>query len=92
MKKLVASLFLFAGLAGCNPIDAAIDCHAICLRYQSCFDTNYDVPACESKCRSNSTTDTDYRHKADQCSACIDARSCASSTFNCGSECSTVVP
>jgi hypothetical protein len=92
LKKLFAAISVFAGLAGCNPIDAAIDCHAICARYQSCFDTSYDVPACESKCRSNSTTDTDYRHKADQCNACIDDRSCASSTFNCASECSTVVP
>jgi hypothetical protein len=92
MKKLFAALSMFAGLAGCNPIDAAIDCHAICVRYQSCFDMNYDLAACESRCRSNSTTDADYRHKADQCSACINDRSCASSTFNCAAECSTVVP
>lgn len=92
MKKLFAAAVLVLGLGGCNPLDAAIDCHAICTRYQSCFDTNYNVETCESRCRTSSTSDTDYRHKADQCSACIDDRSCAASTFNCGSECSSVVP
>ena len=92
MKKFLASLCLIVGLAGCNPIDAAIDCHAICGRYKDCFDMNYDLAACEGRCRDRSTTDTDYRHKADQCSACIDDRSCSTATFNCASQCSTVVP
>ena len=90
--RALASLLLFLGLVGCNPIDAAIDCHAICKRYQSCFDMNYDLVVCETHCRDRSATDTDYRHKADQCSACIDDRSCATATFNCGVECSTIVP
>ena len=72
MKKLFAGLSLFVGLLGCNPIDAAFDCHAICLRYQSCFDMNYNLETCEVRCRNHSATDTDYRHKADQCNACID--------------------
>ncbi len=92
MKKLITSVCLSVGLLGCGPIDAAIDCHAICLRYQACFDAQYDVGACESRCRSNSANDTDYRHKADMCSACIDDRSCASATFSCPTECLTVVP
>jgi hypothetical protein len=91
MNKLFAVVSLCLA-AGCNPIDAAIDCHAICSRYQTCFDAKYDLAKCESNCRSKSTTDTDYRHKADQCDACIDDRSCASSTFNCGVQCSSIVP
>ena len=94
MKKFAVAAMLVAGvlsLSGCG-VDAAVDCHRVCARYQSCFESNYDLSACEPRCRSHSNTDTDYRRKADQCSACIDERSCASATFNCAVECSTVVP
>ena len=94
MKKIlaVAALFVSLGLVGCNPIDAAIDCSAICTRYQTCFDTSYDTGQCAASCRSRSTTDSDYRHKADQCNACIDDRTCATATFSCAVPCNSVVP
>lgn len=94
MKKFaLAALFAVgvAGVGGCG-IEAAVDCRKICSRYQSCFESNYDLAACESRCRSNSASDTDYKRKADQCSACIDERSCASATFNCAGDCNNVVP
>ena len=76
----------------CNSVDAAFDCNAICNRYKDCFDSNYDTGACASRCRSHSADDTDYRHIADQCEACIDDRACTSAVFNCGVQCATVVP
>ena len=88
---LLAGIAL-AGLAGCNPIDAAIDCHSICSRYADCWDATYDVGACESRCRSHSSTDTDYRHAADECSACINDRACGAAAFSCAVQCVSVVP
>lgn len=91
----IFAFIAFAALTrggACNPVEVAVDCHAICARYQSCFDKAYDLGKCETSCRSNATSDADYRHKADTCSACIDERSCASATFNCVVPCATVVP
>jgi hypothetical protein len=79
-------------LAGCGSIDAVIDCHSICSRYSDCWDANYDVGACEARCRTHSSTDTAYRHDADQCSACINDRACTTVAFNCTLQCVSVVP
>jgi len=94
MQKLLA---LFAvstslALAGCGTIAAAVDCQAICSRYSGCFDANYDVSGCESRCRSHSSGDTEYRQAAEECNACISDRACASATFNCGTQCASIVP
>ena len=79
-------------LLGACGVDAALDCHAICERYRSCFESSYDVGACEVRCRDRSSSTPDYRRQADQCNACIDERSCAASTFNCVGQCASVVP
>lgn len=93
MKTLFTAVLLSSlCLLGCGTIDAAIDCHAICARYGDCFDAKYDVAACEARCRSHSSSDSEYRHTANQCSACIDDRACTAATFSCGAQCSTVVP
>ena len=89
MKSLFLCLLF---VTGCDSVDAAFDCHDICDRYSDCFDANYDVGACESRCRSHADDDTAYRQQADRCDACIDDRSCTSAVFNCGVECSSVVP
>jgi hypothetical protein len=93
MKKTLTALALSAGLAlsACGAIDTALDCRAICVRYQTCFDSTYDVGNCEARCRTNSN-DAAYRSSANQCSACIDDRSCASATFGCTTQCASVVP
>lgn len=94
MKRFISAGLLLAGivLMGCNPIDAAIDCHSICSRYADCWDSTYDVGACESKCRDHSSNDTNYRHTADECSACINDRACGSVAFNCTVQCVSIVP
>ncbi len=96
MKKLsfplgVLLVAALSSLSGCA-IDAAIDCEMICNRYRTCFDANYDVGACATRCRSHSSTDTAYRRAADTCNACITDRACATTVFACGTECSSVVP
>ena len=92
MRRALALAVLFSGCAVVQKVETAIDCNGICSRYRTCFDTRYDVSACELRCRDTSSTDTDYRRKADMCNACIGDRSCASATFACVVECAAIVP
>jgi len=93
LKTLVAAvMFTGLALAGCDPLDAQIDCNSICTRYADCYDTNYDVGGCESRCEDHSANDTDYLHTANECNACIDGDSCSQATFNCAGQCNSVVP
>ena len=89
---LAAALFATSLVSGCGAIDAVIDCHAICTRYSDCFNTTYDVAACESRCRTSSADNATYRHQADVCSTCINSISCTTTLFTCGTQCSSVVP
>ena len=100
MKKLVLP-FLFAcgvtalaslGLIGCDSIDTAFDCAAVCERYRSCYDADYDVGACRSSCRARAADDPGVKGAADTCEACMSDMSCLSATFNCGSSCAAIVP
>ncbi len=91
LKKMLVAVMALTGLAGCG-VDAALDCRAICGRYASCYDADYDTSACESRCRTRADDDADFKRQADMCDACITDRACASATFSCASECSSVVP
>jgi hypothetical protein len=79
-------------LFGCSRVENAVDCHGICSRYQSCFDSSYDTNVCETRCRDNANTDDQYEQKVDACKSCIDDKSCASATFNCATQCAGIVP
>ena len=92
MRRAVALVMLLCGCVMVQKVETAIDCNGICSRYGSCFDSKYDVSACELRCRDASSTDRDYRRKADMCNACISDRSCASATFACVVECAAIVP
>lgn len=72
-------------------VDNVFDCGAICDRYKSCFDKDYDAAACASRCRAKGD-DAAARRTADVCSACITDRSCAAATFSCATECVSIVP
>ncbi len=76
----------------CDQADEVFDCQSVCSRYKSCFDANYDVGNCRSRCRDKSDADKDFRNKANACEACIDDRSCSSATFSCATECVGIVP
>jgi len=97
MRKLLTALALTfsvagLGLAGCGKIDNIIDCHSICSRYQTCFDSTYDVGACEGRCKNMSAADGNYQRVVDECNACISDRDCSAATFHCSAQCSTVIP
>lgn len=87
-----ASLLFLLSVASCSTIDTAVDCHAICQRYGDCYDSQYNISACETQCRSHSSDDSDYRRIADTCHACITNRDCTAATFSCATECISVVP
>lgn len=87
---MFAALMMFG--VGCGKVDNAIDCQSICDRYRSCYDADYDVNGCASRCRDDSSRDADYQRKADVCEACIDGRACSSATFNCAVDCGGIVP
>lgn len=92
---LLRTSLLGAGLlvaSACQPIDAALDCNTVCTRYKDCFDGDYNVDECATRCRKSAEADGSYYTSLDRCEACITDRACASATFNCGSECSNVVP
>ena len=92
MKLALGLVWMLSGCAVVQKVDNAIDCNGICSRYATCFDANYDVSACELRCRDASSDDREYRRKADMCNACIGERSCAAATFSCVLECASIVP
>jgi len=86
----VSSLLFF----GCNTntADNAVDCNAICERYEECYDKDYDSGACVDRCLDDAANEG-YATKADACDACLDdAESCTAQTFKCATECSSIVP
>lgn len=96
MKNLTfALLTVAAGLLGttsCSEADKIFDCQTVCSRYQSCFDSKYDVSACRNRCKSKADADKEYQRKADACEACIDERSCTEATFKCAAPCAGIIP
>ncbi len=92
LLAVVSAALMLGGCAVTQKVDSAIDCGAICNRYSSCFDKDYDVSACAKRCRDSASEDRDFRRKADVCNACIADRACGSATFSCGTQCASVVP
>jgi hypothetical protein len=88
---LAGLLTLAAVAAGCG-VEAAYDCHGVCDRYQSCYDSSYDTGSCASRCRDNASSESGYANKADNCHECMDDNSCAASTFGCATLCVGIVP
>ena len=48
LKNLLVAAMALTGMVGCG-VDAVLDCHSICDRYASCYDSDYDTAACEGK-------------------------------------------
>lgn len=88
---LLSALALSLGLAACDDADELFDCAQICERYADCFDADYDVGECTSRCEDNADTDDQFAERADDCEACLDDRSCTGS-FACAAECVGIVP
>jgi hypothetical protein len=96
LRSMVASFMLLFGAAlgsGCvDEIDRVTDCQDICSRYADCFDSNYDVGACRTRCADNARDSATFDQKVDQCENCLDDRSCSNAVFGCSVECMTIVP
>ncbi len=86
----VAGVAAYAG--GCDTVKNAYDCDHICNRYSECFDSSYDVGACESRCKDSANDNDAYMDKADACQSCEDDASCAGAAFNCADDCIGIVP
>jgi len=91
-KTLLMTLSLALPVVACDSIDNAIDCNSVCGRYRDCYNADYDVSACATRCREAASKDVNYQSKADQCDACIGAKSCIAATFQCAIDCGTIVP
>jgi hypothetical protein len=84
----LACIFSF----GCSQVQNAYDCDHICNRYSQCFDSSYDINACESRCKDTANDNETYASKAESCQSCEDDKSCAGATFSCIDECAGIVP
>lgn len=95
MNRFAMSLILLASLAGltaCDSIDNSIDCNQVCTTYSDCFDSDYDVESCTSKCEDNAGMDADFENKLETCESCIEDQSCTEATFECATSCVGIVP
>lgn len=88
----LSSTLLFGAAVGCSDIDNSADCNRICDRYRSCFDSSYNTSTCYDRCQARGTSNDEDRRRVDTCAACINGLSCTGAVFNCGSQCSTIVP
>lgn len=79
-------------LGGCGAIDNVFDCNAVCTRYRDCVDTTYDVGACRSRCDTKGNASAAGRSEVNRCEACLNGMSCVGSAFQCGVQCSGIVP
>ncbi|TNE43228.1 MAG: hypothetical protein EP343_34025 [Deltaproteobacteria bacterium] len=91
MIGALLSVLCVGGLA-CGVIDDLVDCDKICNRYKTCFDSEYNVASCRDRCFNQSRNNAEYNRRANDCSACIETRACASSAFACGVTCIGIVP
>ena len=91
-KTLIVTFGIALPTTACNTIDNAIDCNSVCDRYRDCYNASYDVDSCATRCRDDSSKDSNYQSKADKCDACIGPKSCIAATFQCAVECGPIVP
>jgi hypothetical protein len=89
---MVTALMLSACSDTVDEVTNKIDCHSVCERYADCFNADYDVDGCSDKCENRADSSEQREQKLEQCSACIDDRSCTSATFNCAADCAGIVP
>lgn len=80
------------GCSAAEDVKDEVDCRQVCSRYSDCFDSEFDVSACQDKCEDNADTSEARRNKLRACDDCIDDKSCTSATFNCATECAGIVP
>jgi hypothetical protein len=50
------------------------------------------VNACRNRCEDEADADADFEDQVDVCENCLDDTSCSEGTFNCATQCSSIVP
>jgi hypothetical protein len=83
---LVAVLGLSVGLAGCRN-----DCRSSCEKYQECVASDFNVDQCTDTCGTRSKSDEAFQTRAEDCSACVEGKTCSEATGRCWDECLSVV-
>ena len=84
-------LGMAGGLLQACHSDAA-DCGSVCHRYRECVDANYDVGACETRCRDRAGKDRDYDDRLTHCQSCTEGRTCSETVSSCIPACVGIVP
>lgn len=96
LSLTLSLLTLFLGIAGCQDpimqIDQSVDCHDVCERYRSCYNTSYDTAACRTRCEGYVHGDGGNSSAADVCDMCMDDTSCATALFSCNTQCAHILP
>lgn len=90
--KIFAFAFLVAGITACATTDNIQACINVCDRYKQCYDSSYDTTDCYDQCRDKSNDNASHAQEVDDCSNCIDGKSCTGATFDCGTECAPIIP
>ncbi len=96
MLKSLPLTFVLLALSGAacsaaDPITNKFDCHDVCQRYATCFDSNYDVDSCNSRCQSDASDSDAKQQKLDDCHDCIGSDSCVKDFADCSSSCATFI-
>ncbi len=95
-KFSVFAVVSLLSIVGCSEavdeVTNTVNCRQVCERYQSCFDSDYDVGACTDRCENEADASENREARLESCEACIDDKSCSSATFNCADECVGIIP
>jgi hypothetical protein len=90
IDRVATACLLLASLGACSELDRATDCRDICSRYKDCIQRDYDTEECEKRC--NGMESDRATREISRCEDCLDDRACTKAVFNCGEECSPIVP
>jgi hypothetical protein len=105
-KKHVSRYFMGAALAAFLSLGAASGCsdngstetlrtgdHCgdACERYATCFNTSFDVNACENNCEARLNDSSVTVQTTDDCLNCIGASVCSAATYNCDNLCNSII-
>jgi len=89
---ILASVSLFGfGCSAASDVSNKFSCHDVCQRYADCFNKDYDVDSCASKCESDADNSGDKQNKLDDCHDCIGDKSCVGDFASCSGSCGTFI-
>ncbi len=69
-----------------------VTCLDVCQTYEDCVDDEFDVLACNRRCRGSVGREQGAEDRLEACDECLGDRSCASGTFYCRDQCEGILP